>query len=165
MSEKIIFLAPQLDLDQISTFKILPRTQGFYNLTGSALLFVGMAMIFMGANSNYEYKKCEFDFSIFLQIQGTVCVLLATTTPLLHVLFHCSEKITLSMYDGYGRKILSFYPLLARIIRNIAIVLLFLEIVAYFVLLIFVGIVIVISKLFVIFKSNHIIFTNYFQII
>ena len=111
-----------------------------YNLTAGALLFVGMTLITMGANSDYEYKQNEFNFSIFLQIQGTVCVLLATTTPLLHALFHCCA----------GEKTI----LLARIIRNIAELLLFLEIVAYLMLLLFNTVIVMIiytlnsSKLF-----------------
>ena len=132
-TQKITFFEEGFDLDQLN-----PRTQLVYSLICGVLLFVGMTMITTAMqNSDYDYKKDQ-TFSIFLQIQGTVCVLLAITTPILHALFHCC----------YEKSIL-----IARIIRNFALTILILEITVYFTLLFVVNTSSVISKWFIIFQQ------------
>ena len=109
-----------------------------YSLICGVLLFVGMSMITTSMqNSDYDYKN-DLTISIFLQIQGTVCVLLAITTPILHALFHCY----------YEKSIL-----IARIIRNFALTILILEITVYFTLLFVVDTWVIISKWFIIFQQ------------
>ena len=132
-TQTITFFEEGYDLDQLN-----PRTQLVYNLIAAVLLFVGMTMITTGIQkSDYDYKN-GINFSIFLQIQGTVCVLLAITTPILHALFHCC----------YEKSIL-----MARIIRNFALTILILEITVYFTLLFLVNTSSVISKWFIIFQQ------------
>ena len=132
-TQTITFFEEGYDLDQLN-----PRTQLVYSLICGVLLFVGMTMITTAMqNSDYDYKN-DITFSIFLQIQGTVCVLLAITTPILHALFHCC----------YEKSIL-----IARIIRNFALTILILEITVYFTLLFVVNTSSVISKWFIIFQQ------------
>ena len=132
-TQTITFFEEGYDLDQLN-----PRTQLVYSLIAAVLLFVGMTMITTGIQkSDYDYKN-GINFSIFLQIQGTVCVLLAITTPILHALFHCY----------YEKSIL-----IARIIRNFALIILILEITVYFTLLFVVDTWVIISKWFIIFQQ------------
>ena len=130
-TQTITFFEEGFDLDQLN-----PRTQLVYSLICGVLLFVGMTMI-TTAMQNSDYKNDQ-TFSIFLQIQGTVCVLLAITTPILHALFHCC----------YEKSIL-----IARIIRNFALTILILEITVYFTLLFVVDTWVIISKWFIIFQQ------------
>ena len=130
-TQKITFFEEGFDLDQLNS-----RTQLVYSLICGVLLFVGMTMI-TTAMQNSDYKNDQ-TFSIFLQIQGTVCVLLAITTPILHALFHCC----------YEKSIL-----IARIIRNFALTILILEITVYFTLLFVVNTSAIISKWFIIFQQ------------
>ena len=132
-TQTITFFEEGFDLDQLN-----PRTQLVYSLICGVLLFVGMSMITTSMqNSDYDYKN-DLTISIFLQIQGTVCVLLAITTPILHALFHCY----------YEKSIL-----IARIIRNFALIILILEITVYFTLLFVVDTWVIISKWFIIFQQ------------
>ena len=132
-TQTITFFEEGFDLDQLN-----PRTQLVYSLICGVLLFVGMSMITTSMqNSDYDYKN-DLTISIFLQIQGTVCVLLAITTPILHALFHCY----------YEKSIL-----IARIIRNFALTILILEITVYFTLLFVVNTSAIISKWFIIFQQ------------
>ena len=132
-TQTITFFEEGFDLDQLNS-----RTQLVYSLICGVLLFVGMTMITTAMqNSDYDYKNDQ-TFSIFLQIQGTVCVLLAITTPILHALFHCC----------YEKSIL-----IARIIRNFALTILILEITVYFTLLFVVDTWVIISKWFIIFQQ------------
>ena len=132
-TQTITFFEEGFDLDQLN-----PRTQLVYSLICGVLLFVGMSMITTSMqNSDYDYKN-DLTISIFLQIQGTVCVLLAITTPILHALFHCY----------YEKSIL-----IARIIRNFALTILILEITVYFTLLFVVDTWVIISKWFIIFQQ------------
>ena len=138
-TETIAFFEEGYDLDQLN-----PRTQLVYSLIAAVLLFVGMTMITTGIQkSDYDYKY-GINFSIFLQIQGTVCVLLAITTPILHALFHCC----------YEKSIL-----IARIIRNFALTILILEITVYFAIQ-FLVYTSVISKWFIIFQQFMCILLN-----